>query len=210
MGLGIITAVFTYDRILKQYPWRWKAAVTILAGLILSIFVFFDHPLERIILHLTLDPQTGFFRLGTWTTAMPLIDQSPYIGHGLVALGDTPEAIVYLSSVDSVWLVEALRYGLVGVTLLILTMLASILSGRRISTFDPNMYNAQTGFSLAIVAMGLIGLTVHFWDATWLLLNLCIGIRVSFADYAGRQQAYPLRSEDLPSTHWALERRHRH
>jgi hypothetical protein len=25
MGLGVITAIFSYDRILKQNPWRWKA-----------------------------------------------------------------------------------------------------------------------------------------------------------------------------------------
>jgi hypothetical protein len=209
LGLAIITAAFSYDSILKKHPWRWKAATIILGGFILSIFVFFDHPLERIITHLTLDPQTGYFRLGTWNAAMPLIDQSSFIGHGLVRLGDSPEAIVYLTSVDCIWLVEALRYGLTGVILLIMTMLASILSGRKTATVDPSMYNAQRGFSLAIVAMALIGLTVHFWDATWLLLNLCIGIRASFADYAAGQQASRIRSEDLYSNNLALAHRRR-
>ena len=50
------------------------------------------------------------------------------------------------------------------------------------------MYDAPTGFSLAIVAMGLIGLTVHFWDAPWLFLSLCVGIRASLGEYE-RQQA---------------------
>lgn len=183
MGLAIVTAVFCYDRILKQYSWRWKALVTTVAGFMFAIFLIADHPLEQIIVHLTLDPGTGFFRIGTWYTALPLIDQSPFIGHGFSQIDASGDAAIFLSSVDCLWLVEALRYGLPAVILLILTMLLPLLRRRRISTFGLGMDNVPTGISLAIVAIGFIGLTAHFWGAIWLFLSLCVGIKASVAEY---------------------------
>jgi hypothetical protein len=186
MGLAIVTAIFLYDRVLKQCSWRWKALTIAIAGLILVIFLISDHPLAWILAHLTLDPQTGWFRLGTWQYALPLVELSPFAGYGLTRLGDSTDALLFLWSVDCVWLIVALRYGIPAVILLVLTMCSSILRRRRISTFDPDTYFVKTGFSLAIVAMGLVGLTVHFWDAIWLFLSLCIGIRASLGEYEHR------------------------
>ena len=208
MGLCLITSMFSYDRMLQRYQWRWKALLTVIGVSLGSILVFLDHPLEKIIVHFTFDPQTGFFRLGTWSAALPLIEQSPFLGYGLVRLGDSTESLIYLTSVDCVWLVEALRYGLPGVALLIMTMVSAFLKKGRSSAFDPSTYNVRTGFTLAIVAMGFIGLTVHFWDATWLFWNFCIGIRASIAEYEIRQLASVRRSVDLRSVNLALAPRH--
>jgi hypothetical protein len=180
LGLVIVTAVFTYDCILRQYTWRWKALATVLGGLVLGIFLISAHPIAWIITHITLDPQTGFFRLGTWNYALPLIGQSPFIGYGVVEFGDSSDALIFLKSVDCVWLLEALRYGLPAVMLLLLTMISALFR----KTIILEISKLETGLSLAIISMALIGLTVHFWDATWLLLSLCIGIRASLSEYA--------------------------
>lgn len=203
LGLAVVTAVFFYDSILKRYSWRWKALITIIGCLVTIVFVASNNPVVWILLHLTLDPQTGFFRLATWNYAMPQIGQSPILGHGLIQLGNSEDALLYLNSVDCVWLLEALRYGLPGVILLIMTMLSPMLSGP--STAGPS--NRQTGFTLAIVAIAIIGLTVHFWNATWLFLNLCVGIRASFAEYQSRQGARSrsrlnTRNHAYSSAHW--------
>jgi hypothetical protein len=186
MGLAIVTATFFYDRVLKQYSWRWKALTITISGFLIVVFLISDHPIAWVLGHLTLDPQTGWFRLGTWQYALPLIELSPFTGYGLTRLGDSTDAQLFLWSVDCVWLVVALRYGLPAVVLLVLTMYSAILRRRRISTFRPGTYFMATGFSLAIVAMGFVGLTVHFWDAIWLFLSLCIGIRASLGEYEHR------------------------
>lgn len=203
MGLCLVTALFIYDYVLRRHRWRWKFLITIIVVFLSGIFIFIDDPLPKIIVHFTLDPQTGFFRLDTWNTALPLIEQSPIIGHGLAKLADSGDALIYLSSIDCVWLLEALRYGLLGVSLLILTMFSPILSGRKSARSSDDV---QMGFSLAIVAMGFIGLTVHFWDATWLFLNLCVGIRGSLAEYERGARARPQRSSGLPSVNLASAR----
>ena len=204
-GLTIVTATICYDRLLKQYSQRWKALSIVLVGIILASFLIFDHPIPWIVAHFTFDPQTAWWRIGTWNFASPLIDQSPYIGYGLVKLGVSADAQLFLASVDSMWLLLALRFGLPGAFLLILTILSLFLRRRR-STFDPSMYNVQTGFSLAIIVVSLIGITVHFWDAPWLFLSLCVGIRASLAEYGARHQASPLPSNDLPLRNSALPR----
>lgn len=182
-GLAIVTVVFAYDGILKQYAWRWKALVAVVAAFITGVCVISSHPIEWMLMHFTLDPQTGFFRLATWNSAMPLIGESPFVGHGVVQLGDSAEDLMFLNSVDCLWLLEALRYGLPGVILLLMTMFSPLLGGPSTA----GVSSEQTGLTLAIVATALIGLTVHFWDATWLFLNLCIGIRASFTEYRARE-----------------------
>jgi hypothetical protein len=195
LGLCIVLAVFSYDRILKRHAWRWKALLIIMAGFIIAISAISSHPVEWILMHLTLDPQTGFFRIETWNAALPLIGQSLFIGHGIVQHGNSANEQMFLRSVDSVWLVEALRYGLPAVILLIMTMFSPLI--RRTSAFG--MSNVQTGLTLSIITIAAIGLTVHFWDATWLFLNLCVGIRASLTEYDAGRQAFLVRSRDVPS-----------
>jgi hypothetical protein len=179
MGLCVVAALFCYDKLLGRFALKWKLLSTVAVAMVLAVFTVSAHPIEWIVVHMTFDPQTGFFRLGTWLSALPLVDASPLVGHGLSELGGSGDASIYLGSVDCVWLVEALRYGIPGVILLLLTMISPMLKSRAVPIKDLEAH--RTGFSFAIVAMGLIGLTVHFWDASWLFLSLCIGIRASSA-----------------------------
>jgi hypothetical protein len=190
LGLGILMTLFSWDRILKRHSWRWKTLTAIIAAFVLSICIFSDHPIEWALIHFTLDPQTGFFRLETWNHALPLIGESLFVGHGLVQLGGSGDALMYLTSVDCLWLLEALRYGLPAVILLGITMFSPLLTRTSIL----RSCGVQTGFSLTIIIMAMIGLTVHFWDATWLFLNLCVGIRASLAEYSARKHVRALQS----------------
>jgi hypothetical protein len=179
MGFGIVTSLFLYDRVLKRNSWRWKALISVIAGFLLVLFSVSSNPVSWLLVHMTFNPQTGFVRLGQWDATLPLIESSLVIGHGFIDFGKS----LYIISVDNVWLVEALHYGLPAVILLFLTMFSSIITSRKFSTSDPGVYNVRTGFSLAVVVMGIIGLTVHFWNAPWLFLSLCMGIRASLAEY---------------------------
>ena len=67
-------------------------------------------------------------------------------------------------SIDCVWLVEGARYGLPAVVLLILTMFSPLLRKQK-TPLDPRIRELRIGFSLAIVTMSVMGLTVHFWEA---------------------------------------------
>lgn len=184
LGLVVVLSIFCYDRILKSYPWRWKVLVIILGGMLLGVLVISNNPIGWVIRHLTFNPQTGYWRVSQWDAALTLIGQSPMLGFGVIVHTGGQHIDLFINqSVDCVWLVEALRYGLPAVVLLLLTIFAPFWSapGYSLRT-DSYMASMRTGFSLAVIAMGLIGLTVHFWDSPWIFFSLCMGIRASFAE----------------------------
>ena len=185
LGLAILFPAYSYDRILKQYSWRWQAVVAVSAVLILAAFVFANSPVGWIVRNLTFDPQTGYFRIAQWDHSTSELANSPWIGFGLTDWGGrSRDFMIFVGEqgVDCVWLVEALRYGYPVVMLFFLTIFAILRSQNRASTEDRYMASMRTGLSFAIVIMSLIGLTVHFWNSDWIFLSLCMGIRASFAE----------------------------
>ena len=133
MGLCVVVALFSYDRILRRNSTRWKALLTLIAGFLVALFAVSSDPISWLLVHMTFNPQTGFVRLGQWDAAAPLVGSSPFIGHGYIDFGDS----FYLSNgIDCIWLVEALHYGIPGVVLLLLTMLSSFFSKGKIFRAD--------------------------------------------------------------------------
>jgi hypothetical protein len=188
----IVAASYCYDRILKQYPWRWKLLALIVAGATAVTFLVSNSPVAWIITHLTLNPATGFWRYTIWDISMNLISASPWIGYGLIEFKGEGWTWWMLSlGVDCVWLVEAIRYGLPCVLLLGLTIFAPFF--RRNINQSKNLGEIRTGFGLAVTTLALIGLTVHFWDSAWLFFFVCVGIRATFAERAtGRYLDRPI------------------
>jgi hypothetical protein len=188
LGLAIVLAVFIYDTILKKMVWRWKLLMTVLFGLILIAFMVLKNPIASIIGHLTFNPWSGYFRMITWNLSLDLVAQSPILGRAFNSFdGASPEVMFFVAnSVDAVWLVEMLRYGLPMLAFLLLTIFVPIFKTHRISDGDPYLNRMRTGFTLLIAVMSVIGLTVHFWNTTWIFLSLCAGIRASFAELEAR------------------------
>lgn len=184
---GIVLAVYNYDRILKRYPWRWKAFAAAVAAFFVLIFLTTNKPIAWIIAHLTLDPSTGYFRVATWDRAFYNLGLSPLTGWGFDDSGDRAAQEFFDNvSVDAVWLVCALRFGIPIVPLLLLTNIACFYGrGRKPRAGhlqDAYMSNMRTGFTLAVWALMLAGLTVHYWNTMWLFWGLCIGIRAGFQE----------------------------
>lgn len=182
LGASLVAACYFYDRILQKYSWRWKALTSATAGLIFLSFLVSNDPIVWIISHLTFNPQTGFFRVATWDISLSQIGNSPWVGYGLQEITYTGWKGIFMHSVDCVWLVEALRYGVPIIFFMILTIFLPFLKPGTISTSNPDVSNIRPGFSLAVIAMCFIGLTVHYWNSAWLFFNLCIAIRASFAE----------------------------
>lgn len=184
---AIVIGVFCYDAILHRYSWRWRAFTAAIAVFFACIFMVNDRPLSIIIANMTFDPATGYFRLGTWDRSFFNIGMSPLTGYGFDEIGFSAEKDVFdVASVDAVWLVMPLRFGILVVPLLLLTNISAYFgdSGQRaaLSPWDDDMQDLTTGFTLAIWVFMLVGLTVHFWNAMWVLWGVILGIRAGFKD----------------------------
>ena len=191
IAFTIAVSTYGYDYILRHHAWRWKALVATLVTITIAIFMTRDDPFYFLVFHLTLDPTSGYFRLATWENAIGNIASSPLIGYSFVDYFGDPDNYWNRASVDSVWLVLALRFGLPVVIFMLLANLGSFFSFGKKSAHrssDPYMISMQTGFTLAVMLMVFNGLTVHYWNGPWVFWALCVGIRASLKEYSLRSE----------------------
>lgn len=197
MGFAIMLGTYSYGALTKQFPWRWWVCWIVLAIFVLAVMGVINNPLGWILSHLTLEPESGYFRLLEWNSAFFQISQSPWTGYAFFDFGT-----VELHSIDCVWLALSLRYGLPVIVFLFLANVTSVLpvKNSRNRTGDPHMTKMSTAFSLILVMFMFIGLTVHYWNYMWIFWGVCIGIRASLREYSMGAAAQPVRySRSMPN-----------
>jgi hypothetical protein len=154
------------------------------------VFAASNHPIGWIISHMTFDPSSGFYRILIWDAAFVKIAQAPITGFAF----DLLNSDILDHTVDSVWLVSALRFGLPAIVLMILVNLAAILPAPRQNVRRAGseyMVRMRRAFTLTLLLYMFVGLTVHYWSFMWIFWGLCVGCRASlrewFADTAMRR-----------------------
>jgi hypothetical protein len=176
----IVAISYCYDRLLGNYSWRWKACWLCVATLFAMLSILSENPVKWVILHMTLDPDSGYTRLIIWDSAFQVIPQSPLIGFGFNEI----DMDVIDHTIDCVWLVTMLRFGIPALILLFLVNVAAL--PRSTATFkieDPFMENMRMGFLMMLTCFMLIGFTVHFWLNLWEFWGFCIGASASVKEY---------------------------
>jgi hypothetical protein len=194
MGSFLVLVAYAYDRLMYRYVKRWVIFWSISAAFLLAFFVASNNPMGWIIAHLTLEPGSGYFRLMIWDAVFAKLSESWYFGFGFNPLGHW----ILDTTVDSIWLVFALRFGVPTVMLLFLSNIACFLppslsgSNRNAQTFDLNAYmaSAATAFTTVLCIYMFIGLTVHYWNYLWIFWGVCMGVRASIREWFFAQRAF--------------------
>lgn len=181
-ALGV--AAYWYDRQMRRIPARWTVFWVLFGGAVGAVFALSEHPVGWLISHLTLDPESGYFRLLIWNAALDRIAQNPLTGYAFQLLNEN----ILDSTVDCVWLIEALRFGIPASLLHFSTNLAAMWPGGRPRStasqdFDERM---NLAFTIVLLLFMFSGITVHFWNYTWIFWGLCIGIKASLRERTRR------------------------
>lgn len=174
MGMVLVVSSYVYDRLLCRFPWRWHLLWTGAGMFLVAVTAVTNNPLSWLLSHATLEPQTGFYRLMIWDAVSAQVWQSPLTGAGFVTFG------YYLldRTVDSVWLVTSLHYGIPVTILLIVLNLSAMLPVPGLRSTE-----IQRGFTIACMVFLFTGLTVHFWNYMWTFWGVCIGVRASLREW---------------------------
>lgn len=183
IGFVIVVFIDFYDRFLYTLSQRWTMLYIALAPIIFASFILSNNPLTWLLRNFTADPVDAYYRLLAWQNASEYIARSPIVGTDPIAWSTNE---ILGNTIDSVWLVLSLSYGLPMVALLLLGNLAAcgVLTrkiNRRSISYD--ILRLRTGFSLVLFLFAYLGLTVHFWGAMWMFWGLCLGIRISLEEY---------------------------
>jgi hypothetical protein len=184
LAFALVVCFYFYDQFLQNYTGRWRAVATVLALFLLAVFASSERPISWLVGHMTLDPSTAYFRLYVFDYVMEQIRLKQFVGYGFGPIGD--DEFLSTTTVDCVWLVNAARYGIPMIALFFCANMMSFISfgskGRR-DRVNEFMNKAGTGFTQIIVTFMLVGITVHFWNATWMLWTVCLGIRGAIKEW---------------------------
>jgi hypothetical protein len=190
MSFAIVLTTYTYDRLMKRFLSRWRVFGIVLGTMVLILFLTASHPLGWAISHLTLDPETGYFRMMIWDAALVYIARAPFTGHAYGLFNTN----ILDGSVDCVWLVLSLRFGIPMAILFFLTNVAAFFPTKQKRTNginDSHMDRTRRAFTLALLMFMFAGLTVHFWNFMWIFWGLCIGIRASLRELSLTEASVP-------------------
>jgi hypothetical protein len=189
LGFMVAIGIYAYDLLLRNYNWRWKVFQGLFCAWLALVFLVIAHPLQWMILHLTLDPVSGYYRIMEWDAATEVLHESPYVGFGA---GHVFGIDILDVSIDSVWLVLALKYGVPSAVLCLLSSLVLLMKGQgrdAIRKAEPLLMKMRTAFSLINILFVIIGFTVAYWNSMWEFWGLCIGIRASLEEYLNKCKA---------------------
>jgi hypothetical protein len=198
LGFAISISIFIYDRFLGAFSWRWKILPLTACGAFVVLSALSDNPLTWLIRYTTVDPADGYYRLLIWEDAIYFISQSPLIGADPITWAGEE---ILGNSIDCVWLVLSLVYGLPVICILLLANVSASGSLRKnidFRTADPKILRTRTAFSLVLFLFVFIGLTVHYWGALWMFWGFAIGIRSSLEEYCRMHWPNRRRLETLP------------
>lgn len=182
IALVLAVGLLAYDWLFNRFAARWHLFFLMAASGLLLVFLVVENPIPWLIARATLDPATGYYRLLIWEWGWQNILTSPWTGIGL---SDWFRPRDMSATVDTVWLLHAMRYGLVGVALLLLSALSStvVLTSRRLrQPSDPAADRIRFGLNVMLFILLFVGMTVHFWGTLWIFFGIVLGLRAAFAE----------------------------
>jgi hypothetical protein len=178
-GAVIGFGALLYNKLMRNFQFRWGFLFASGAGVILLLFSAHSHPWGFIFDHLTFDPESGYYRLLEWQFAGGLVVDSPIFGIG--PSYDYARASGLLNTIDANWLAMAMDFGIPGSILIGLSYITACSVAMDIGNKSLNLtkQERQLGAVLSLI-MGLIifiGFTVFYWGTVYILISLLAGMR---------------------------------
>ena len=165
---------------------RWKllawsfGAVWVLLSLLSN-----RGPLILFIEKMTFSPHNAWMRVNQWTFAWAEVERNPIFGIGL---GEWAHPYWMSDSIDAFWLATALRYGLLGLVMLLVAyffMARAVFSAKPLAPLDARY---RIGWGIGLIGAMFTLTTVHIWDAISVFVMFYLGAGGWYVDAAGRTE----------------------
>jgi hypothetical protein len=168
-----------------KIPW------TILIGLLVLISLALQLVAKRSLLDiaasfLVFEPGSYWYRKMIWNYGVASVLKHPLYGIGL---NSWERGSDMSTSVDNFWLLLAMRYGLPASFLLLLTLLSIFLALGFKKGLDDKIMAYRTAFLISMTSFFLVGWTVHFWDAGYVLFTFTMGAGIWMLDVRPKERA---------------------
>ena len=179
--------LLSWNSLLRAIKIRWKILIGLLVLIVLSIEIVANRSLPAIVsAYLAFDEQSYWFRMLIWHYGSASALNHPLFGVGMNEW-ERPEWMP--PSIDNFWLFYAVHYGLPASFLLLLAFLSIFLAVGFKKGLDDKITAYRTAFLITMTAFFLVGWTVHFWDAAYVLFLFLMGSGVWILDVDTKERA---------------------
>ena len=205
-------AMILWEYLTRGTANRTSITLAFLAGLyIAASCVMSRSPINLIATGMTLDAWTGYYRLQIWENGLNTVYGYPWTGIGL-ADWERPWWMAS-STIDAFWLVIAMREGLPAIIFLVggIVMITRAVAKRGLNNPDIATRRLSRGWIMSLIALCLVGTTVHFWNVLYTFFFFFIGLSGWIADpmrvkvktkakaAQDARQAYAMQPVQMPS-----------
>jgi O-antigen ligase len=162
---------------------RWRILGTLVLIVYLLLELTSDRSVPAIFISMfAFDSQSALYRLAIWEYGGEAVRQAPWFG---VGFGDWPRPGWMSPSIDMFWMVPAIRHGLPAVILMALAFLAAVgAMARPRRPLDEDSETCRTALLIVLAAFFIVGWSVHFWNATYVLFMFLLGSGMWLAEPA--------------------------
>jgi hypothetical protein len=182
----------------KSIRRRWRVLGILFAIGYLAVDLLSNRsPIEVFISYLTIDRETGYFRILIWNYGSAEVLRHPLFGIGMA---DWVRPNWMPASVDNFWLLTAMRYGLPALAFFAGSMVLMMVGVGRQKFDGPALNGARTGLLISLGGLMVAGCTVHYWNATYVWLVFLVGSGMWMLD-AGDKPAGDAGSEEPDAGH---------
>ncbi|MGO4706492.1 O-antigen ligase family protein [Microvirga sp. 2MCAF38] len=186
MSAGPVTSItaqallLTWNRVLGNYKERWK----LLWGMVLALYVFVELASnqsvpEFFMTHFSFDEGSAYYRVLIWRYGSTTVVNHPLFGVGMNEW-ERPDWMP--ASIDMYWLIHAIMYGLPAGLMMMLAFSSIFTSVSFKKGLNAKLVDYRYAFLFSMTGFFLVGWTVHFWNATYVLFLFLLGSGVWLLD----------------------------
>jgi hypothetical protein len=162
-----------WNRALRTNEMRWRLLWALFFAIYVLISLVSNQTVpEFLMTHFSFDQQSAHYRVLIWNFGSESALNHPFFGVGF-GRWDRPEWMP--GSIDMFWLYHAVLFGLPAGILLLLSFLLTVISVSFRKGLAPKMVQYRTAFLIVMTSYFLVGWTVHFWNATYVLFLFLLG-----------------------------------
>jgi hypothetical protein len=172
--------LLSWNWLLRGIKIRWIILIGLSVSIVLAIELVANRSaLEIVVSYFLFDPVSYWFRRMIWDLGSASVLAHPVFGVGMNEW-QRPEGMP--PSIDNFWLSIAVHQGLPAAFLILLTLLSIFLAVGFKKGLDDKLIECRTGFLITLSGFFLVGWTVTFWDAAYVLLLFLMGSGVWMLD----------------------------
>jgi len=182
LACALTGAFIACEKLTRRFVYRTAIALSIIVAVIILLDIAANRsPIAVILPFVSLNHWTAYYRLLIWENATTNILNSPIFGIGL---NDWVRPDWMPPSVDSFWLLVALTGGIPAITALVVAVvhLLARVHVRRGFVEAKERWQTRFGWTVAVLAVCVQGLTVHYWGAMHSFFFFVLGLGAWMSD----------------------------